>query len=375
MTRDTIAEIHLSAFQHNYQIVQLQAPQQKIIPVIKADAYGHGSVAAANALPQADAFAVAFLEEALVLREAGIQQPILLLEGVNHADEWLLAVQNNCWVVIHGQHQLDWLKKSKLEKPVTIWLKINTGMNRLGIEVTQLESSLDQLKKLPQVKTIILMTHFACADEPQHPLHQQQLEAIRKIRQQFPEMIMSCANSAAILSQDPSNKIPPNPPFSKGGIMQQEDWVRPGIMLYGSSPFSNRAAVACQLKPVMHLKSRIIACRELNRGDAVGYGATWVAVRPSRIAVLAIGYADGYSRVAQSQRAVWIHDRCCPVIGRVSMDTIMIDVTDHPQVQLGDWAEIWGEHISVDQAAKAVGTIGYELLSGLTRRVPRVYLL
>ncbi len=358
MTRDTIAEIHLSALQHNYQIVQQQASQQKIIPVIKADAYGHGSVAAAQALSQAEAFAVAFLEEALTLREANIQQPILLLEGVNHADEWPLAVKNNCWVVIHEQRQLEWLQKSKQGKPVTVWVKINTGMNRLGIEVAQLESLLEQLKKLPQVKNIILMTHFAYADEPQHPVHQKQLEAIKKIRQKFPEMVMSCENSAAILWQEKS---------------QQKDWVRPGIMLYGSSPFANRSAVECQLKPVMQLKSRIIACRELKSGDAVGYGATWVAQQASRIAVLAIGYADGYSRIAQSQREVWVHDRLCPLIGRVSMDTIIINVTNHPQAQLGDWVELWGENISVDQVAKKIGTIGYDLLSGLTARVPRVH--
>lgn len=355
--RPLVATIDLAAIRHNYAFAQRCAPGRHAFAVVKANAYGHGVREVVEALAaQADGFAVACLEEALVVRELTASARILLLEGCFEADEYQLAAQLGLDVVVQGVEQAEALLAAELAAPLRVWLKLDSGMHRLGFSPEQLRQAHGRLQGTPQVAELNLLSHFACADERGHPLTEQQVEVFLDLLDlDFAQR--SLANSAAILT------IP----------AAHMDWLRPGIMLYGATPFVDLTVAELGLQAAMSLTAQIIAVREVPAGDTVGYGASWTAARDSRIATVSCGYADGYPRHAPSGTPVIIAGQRVPLVGRVSMDMLSVDVTDLPQAQLGAAVELWGAQLPVDEVAQACGTIGYELLSKVTARVPRRY--
>lgn len=356
MARPLCAYIDLSALTHNLQCVQRLAPQSRVMAVVKANGYGHGVVPVAQALIQADAFAVASLGEALELRYAGITHPIILLEGLFSPEELQKAFQYQLDIVVHSDQQLEMLQDCQLGGQVHIWLKIDTGMHRLGFEPERVRQVYDQLCALPCVRQPIrVMTHFASADEPDDDLTVRQRARFDAGIQSLPtELPRSLANSAVVVNF---------PDY-------QADWIRPGIMLYGVSPTSAQSAEAFGLRPVMTLMSEVISLKQIEKGEYVGYAGSWQAERVSLIAIIAVGYGDGYPRHAPTGTPVRIRGRYAPLIGRVSMDMIAVDVTDIAGVQVGTSVTLWGRGLPVAEIAEYAHTISYELLCGITRRVP-----
>ena len=361
MTRPTSATIDLQALRNNFSLAQSLAPNSQTMPMVKADAYGHGAIQTAKALAEmAPAFGVACIEEALELRHADIRQPILLLEGIHSTDELLIAEQQDFWLMVENHRQLETIINTPLKKPVNVWIKLDTGMHRLGFQPEDAQSVYQQLNGCQNVaKQIVIASHFACADDLTSEFTSQQLErfefAIHSIQQ--PELSTSLANSATILGRPEIN----------------DHWQRPGYMLYGNSPFSKPQHNANQLTPVMCFKSAVISTRTIDSGQSVGYTANWTAQRPSSIATIAVGYGDGYPRQAPNGTPVLIQGKRCPLVGRVSMDMITVDVTDLPRpVSIGDQATLWGPDLPVNEVANHCGTIGYELLTRMPARVPRI---
>lgn len=355
--RPLVATVDLAALRHNYQLAKQCAPGRKAFAVVKADAYGHGARAAVTALDGiADGFAVASLEEAEQVRAFSPDSRLLLLEGCFEASEYARAAQLGLDVAVQGEAQATALLSASLERPLNVWLKLDSGMHRLGFRCDALRSCHARLKGAPAVAELNLMSHFACADERGHPLNESQLEQFTSLHDlEFDHR--SFANSAAVLTLSAAHM----------------DWLRPGIMLYGASPFADLSAETLGLKPVMTLTAAIIALRDVPVGESVGYGAGWVAQRPSRIATVSCGYADGYPRTAPRGTEVVIAGARAPLAGRVSMDMLAVDVTDVPQAQLGASVQLWGPQVPIDELARACGTIGYELLTKVTQRVPRQY--
>lgn len=362
MTRPTYANINLSAFKANYDLANRLAGDATCAAVIKANGYGHGICELAKALPEAT-LAVACVDEAMVLRRDGINNPIIVLEGFFAVEELLLAIAHQVQLVVHSEYQVSLLSEYSVDdQKVGIWLKLNTGMNRLGFNSELTESVLSRLQSSASVELLGVMTHFSCADEIDKSHTDKQINtfctAIESLNPSFEKLRLSASNSAGLIGYK-------NAHF---------DLVRPGIMLYGSSPFDYQSAEALGLQAVMSLESKIMAIHELKAGDCVGYGKTWCASRDTRVATIAIGYGDGYPRHAPMGTPVWIGDRVVPLVGRVSMDMLTVDLTCHPDAQVGDLVELWGANVSVDEVAKAAETISYELLTGVTSRVLRQYL-
>lgn len=353
MSRGTRAIIDLAALKHNHQVIRQQTPNSKIWSVVKANGYGHGATRIAQALAgDTDGFAVATLDEALELRKTGIERPILLLEGAATAEQTGIACKQDIEQVIHSIEQLQWLSESAMAAKV--WLKIDTGMHRLGIQLDQLAQVTADLRCQPQLTLVGIMTHLASADETDQQQTEAQLAIFAKAQALLPDVAHCIANSAATVNR-PSSHC---------------DWVRPGIVLYGASPFADRTATQLGLQPVMTLLAPVIAVRTIEAGEQVGYGGTWTATRRTKVATLAIGYADGYPRHAPNGTPVWLNGQQVTLIGRVSMDMITVDVTDLSHVALGDEAVLWGKEVSVDIVASACQTIGYELLTRRSLRVP-----
>lgn len=360
------AQISLAAWRHNLARLQSAAPNSKLLAVIKANAYGHGAIEAARTLEGAAAFGVARLGEGVELRAAGVRKPIVLMEGVFSDAELTVALQHELDLVVHERYQIEMLERvTEVRHRPVIWLKLDTGMSRLGFQEGQAAEAATRLRALPLRGELRVMTHFACADEPGLPMTSEQMTRfdgqlktlVSASADRADPIVAGLANSAAILRSPSTHR----------------DWVRAGIALYGSSPFADQDAAALGLKPVMTLTSRVIALRELKAGETVGYGATWRAARPSRIATIAAGYADGVPRHLRSGSPILIAGHRVSLVGRVSMDMITVDVTDVPGVTIGTEAVLWGEGLSVDEVAKAAGTIAYELLCGVTRRVTFEY--
>ncbi|WP_417776990.1 alanine racemase [Stutzerimonas xanthomarina] len=356
--RPLVATVDLAALRHNYQLAKQCAPGRKAFAVVKANAYGHGAPAAVECLRGlADGFAVASLEEAEQVRSVDASAKLLLLEGCFEPNEYAAAAALGLDVAIQGEAQLDALLAADIERPLNLWLKLDSGMHRLGFSADALRRAHARLQGAHQVAELNLMSHFACADERENPLNEAQLE-------QFSGLLdlafdnRSFANSAAVLTLSAAHM----------------DWLRPGIMLYGASPFAELSAKTLGLKPVMTLTASIIAIRDVEAGESVGYGAGWVAQRASRIATVSCGYADGYPRTAPLGTCVSILGQRAPLAGRVSMDMLAVDITDLPPTALGDAVELWGNEIPIDELAQACGTIGYELLTKVTQRVPRRYI-
>lgn len=353
--RPARALIDLQALRHNYQLAR-EVTGAKALAVIKADAYGHGAVRCAQALVgEADGFAVACIEEALELRAAGIRAPVLLLEGFFEADELALIVEHDFWCVVHSLWQLEAIEQASVAKPLNIWLKLDSGMHRVGLHPDDYQNAYQRLLASGKVAKIVLMSHFARADELDSAASARQVEVFEAARQGLSAQI-SLRNSPAVLGW-------PNIP---------SDWVRPGIMLYGATPFEQQQALAARLQPVMSLESKVICVRELPAGEPVGYGAQFIAPRPMRIGVVAMGYADGYPRQAPTGTPVLVAGQRSQLLGRVSMDMLCIDLTDVPQAGLGSPVELWGKHILASDVAAAAGTIPYQIFCNL-RRVPRLY--
>ena len=358
MSRPTRAVIDIQALRHNYQLAQSLAPESKTIPMVKANAYGHGAVQVSQALADiAPAFGVACIEEALELRDAGIKQPILLLEGAFDAAELKLAATKGFWVMVENHQQKEAIINADLALPLTVWLGVDTGMHRLGFQpgdIAEVYKTLNSSRNISQ--PIVFTSHFACADDLKNKATLKQIDAFKACAPVT--ALQSLANSAAILAWPKA----------------QREWQRPGYMLYGNSPFAVPQENADQLKPVMSFESAVISLRTIAAGESVGYTANWTAERDSTIATITVGYGDGYPRNATNGTPVLINGVRCPLVGRVSMDMITVDVTDLREVAIGDKALLWGPELPVNEVASHCDTIGYELLTRMPGRVPRVYL-
>lgn len=363
MARPLRAEINLAALRHNYQLALGSSPDGTAVAVVKANAYGHGAVEVASALADlAPAFAVACIEEADELVAAGIRQPILLLEGFFTADELPRIVRHGYETVLHAAWQLEQLEAFLAEGQVAaaalnIWLKVDTGMHRLGFAPEETAAVYRRLQALPAVGKITLTTHFARADELSSDATTMQLQKLQALQHEL-GCAVSVANSPAIL----------------GWPQAQQGWLRPGIMLYGASPLGAEHLQGARLQPVMSLKSALISVRELPAGEAVGYGARFVTQQPTRIGVVACGYGDGYPRHAREGTPVLVNGVRCRLAGRVSMDMLTVDLTGCPDAQVGDEVELWGTSLPVNEVAEHCDTISYTLLTCLLPRVPRRYL-
>lgn len=352
MSRPTFAIIDTRAFVANYRHAKSLAPGARALAVIKANGYGHGAVQLARALgDEADAFGVACSEEAMELRESGIGNPIVLMEGVFDPAEITNAALHGFTVAVHSQTQLDWLLTANPPRPLDVWLKIDTGMHRLGFPPKRLAEVHAQLQECPHVGHVVLMTHFARADEPDQPATLKQLETLRAGADGI-ETAVSLANSAAVLAWPDTHA----------------NWIRPGIMLYGVSPIDDGGQHP-ELQPVMRLESRVIAIHALAAGEAIGYGGRFVCDRPTRVGVVAIGYADGYPRHAPDGTPVAVNDRVTRLIGRVSMDMLTVDLSSQPDAQVGDRVQLWGDKVSAAEVARHCDTIAYELFTRVNRRV------
>ncbi|QIC76337.1 alanine racemase [Acinetobacter indicus] len=352
--RQATVYIDRAALQYNLNRVRQLAPTAKIVSMVKANAYGHGVKDCLAALQDSDAFGVACLQEALEIRELGFQQPITLIEGVFTKDEMPIVIERNIEIVVHQPEQVTWLiahKDAYISKNLKVWVKLNSGMNRLGFKLEVIKEVIQQLKSAGF--TCVLAMHFANADAD-HPLNNEQIRQFLEVKNDCAPILASCCNSAAIYKY-------PELHF---------DFVRPGIMLYGATPFADRDIYALDLKPVMTFSAEIIALNEIQAGEQVGYGSTFTADKAMQLAIVSIGYGDGYPRAFFAQNFVAIKGQKAAVVGRVAMDMIAIDVTGL-DVQLGTEVELWGKQRLVDDVAAANGTIGYELLCRLTQRPDR----
>jgi alanine racemase len=322
--------------------------------VVKANAYGHGLVSTALCLADADAFAVARIEEALALRGAGVRKPIVLLEGVFNAEQLTEAARANLQIVVHEAEQLALLEQAAPGHRFVVWLKIDTGMNRLGFRPSAAAPALARLDQLGErLHELRLMTHFATADERDSRQTREQLARFDVLTAGRGNM-RSLANSAALFAEPES----------------RADWVRPGLALYGVSPFADQVGASLGLTPAMRLVSTVIAVREVPYGETVGYGGVWRAARESRIAIVAAGYGDGLPRALPNGTPVLVRGQRGALAGRVSMDMIAVDITGIAGVQVGDAALLWGAEMPVEEIAAHAGTISYELLCAVSQRVP-----
>jgi len=352
MARPIVARLDLQALRQNLQVVRAAAPHSRVWSVVKANAYGHGLDRVWSSLSTTDGFALLNIEEAILLRERGWKGPILMLEGFFHADELALFDQYRLTTSLHSNWQVKVLANAKLNAPIDVYLKINSGMNHLGFAPDRVQTVWQQLRGLKNVGQLTLMAHFADAEQPEGiagPMAriEQAAEGLDCPR--------SLANSAATLWHQEAHY----------------DWVRPGIVLYGASPSGEWRDVATSgLKPVMTLNSEIIGIQNLKAGDTVGYGSLYKASGEQRIGIVACGYADGYPRQAPTGTPVMVEGVRTQTVGRVSMDMLAVDLTPCPQAGIGSSVELWGDNIKIDDVAAPSGTVGYELMCALAPRVP-----
>ena len=355
MARPTHIQIDATALRHNLGQVKQYASGKQVIAMVKANAYGCGLSAVVPVLEKdVDVFGVACIEEAMAIRALGIQRDCLLIQGFFSADETQLAAKHRFQCVVHRIPQLRWLLDSPLDKKITVWVKVNTGMHRLGFMPEEVADVINALHACPWIDDNVgLMTHLACADEPDNPVNQHQLDLYNELDLPLSQLKKSIANSAAIMALPHTHA----------------DVVRPGIMLYGVSPFPGKTAIEHGLMPVMHFVSALTVIHHYPAGVCIGYGGTWKTTRPSLIGVVAVGYGDGYPRHISENTPVWINGNLVPIVGRISMDMLTIDLTDYPGAVVGDAVELWGKYVPVEIIARSAGTIAYELLCQVTPRV------
>jgi alanine racemase len=356
MSRPARALLDPQALRHNLDIARRRSPRARVMAVVKANAYGHGLAWAARVLDDGvDAYGVASVEEGVALRRAGISRPVCLLEGYYSADEIPLLEQHRLSPAIHHEAQLAWLESARVQTPLDVWIKVDTGMHRLGFAPEEYPSVLARLRRCPSVANVRAMSHFACADERDNPATRRQIESFLTATRDS-GIERSLANSAGIAHWPDSHL----------------DWVRPGIMLYGGSPAPAPGTDGLGLKPVMSLASALIGVHRRRRGETIGYGGDYRCPEDMAVGVAAIGYGDGYPRHAKPGTPVLLNGRRVPLIGRVSMDMITLDLRSQPQARPGDPVVLWGKGLPVDEVAAHAGTISYELLCLVTERVPRV---
>ncbi len=356
------AVIHRDHLVHNLDVLRGLRPDARMMCMVKANAYGHGLVEVARTLARADSFAVARTDEAEALRAAGIDTPIVLLEGVFDAEGMATADRLGCELVVHTPEQIALLEAHDSRARFTVRVKVDSGMNRLGFPPAALADALARVESLPQVGELRLMSHFASADAENGRQLGEQLERLAPIIAAF-EGPMSLSNSPALLRGE---AFPGSP-----GIA--DDWVRPGIALYGLSPFGGQGAGGLDLRPAMDFETRLIAIRELAPGDRVGYGGRFRAEAPMRIGIAAAGYGDGYPRRVPDGTPVLVDGQRAAIAGRVSMDMLSVDVTNVPGAEVGSRVRLWGQGLPAESIAAAIDTIGYELVTRVSERVHRVY--
>ena len=355
MTRPTRVHINATALLHNVACVRRFAPGKRIIAMVKANAYGCGLSSVIPVLDgQVDAFGVACLEEALTIRSMGNRSDCILFQGVFSKEELTMVSNHHLQSVIHHADQLTWVLSTPLSQKIKVWVKVNTGMQRLGFDPQALAGVIDALMNCPWVDNDIgLMTHLASADEPDKICNQNQLAIFNAISLPNVKLLRSIANSAAILALPETHA----------------DVVRPGIMLYGVSPFTNQTGLELGLRPVMRLMSAVSAIHHYPAHAPIGYGGTWQSDKPTVIGIVAIGYGDGYPRHIAPNTPVWINGSIVYIVGRVSMDMLTIDLTDCFDVKVGDEVELWGENLPVETIAKYAQTSPYELICQTSSRV------
>jgi len=357
MSRPAKVHIDVNAFLHNLAVAKAYAGGAVVMSVVKANAYGHGIHNLLPALRQTEAIGVSCLEEALELRELGCKQPIMLMEGFFYADELELIAKHDLQMVVHQPQQIEMLKKNVLTKPVYAWLKINTGMNRIGFAPEQVSKLIETLQNLESIqKPIGLMTHFSDADVLENPKTLKQLNNFTAVAGNH-KGLKTAANSAALMSYSESHF----------------DWVRPGIMLYGISPFEDKLGIDFNLKPVMTLSSELIAVNQCKKDETVGYGSNWIAAEDMPIGIVAMGYGDGYPRHAKNGTPVLVNGVKVPLIGRVSMDMLAVDLRTCPKAKVGDEVVLWGENLPVEKIALMSDTIAYELLTSINPASVRLH--
>lgn len=354
MPRPLVAIVDIAALRANLAVAKKCAPGSKVLAVVKANAYGHGLARAMRGFAAADGLGLIELDGAVQLREMGWQKPILLLEGFFEPADLPTVIEQRLDIVVHCIEQIEMLERAAIASPIDVYLKMNSGMNRLGFKPDAFRAAHARLRALDCIRNIALMTHFANADNAAHPALplSEQMRRFGSVTEGLPGM-RSLSNSAADL-QHPEAAA---------------DWVRPGIMLYGGSP-GNQNAAEFDLLPGMTLKSGIIGVQNVAPGDAVGYGSLFIADRPMRIGVVACGYADGYPRHAPTGTPILVDGVRTRIVGRVSMDMMMVDLTPVPRAGFGSPVILWGEALPIDEVANAAGTIGYELMCGVAPRVP-----
>lgn len=358
MHRQNKVIVDLDAIRGNFALACQLAPKSKNVAVVKADAYGHGAIQVASALQsQVPAFAVATVEEAMQLRDASIQKPILVLEGSCASDGIEIAAKNDLWLMMHNHEQVANLVDASLEAPLGCWIKVDTGMHRLGFDVDELPAVLERMKSTPHFnEQTVLCTHLSSADDRASNKTDSQTEKAKECASTY-QLPLSICNSAGILAWPKTHA----------------DWNRPGYMLYGNSPFSGPDDNAKQLKPAMTFTSRLLSIRQVSAGSSVGYGGRWTASRQSTIGTVGVGYAGGYPRSAVDGTPTLVNGEIAPLVGTVSMDMITIDLTDHANAAVGDTVVLWGDGLSVNEVAKHSNTIGYELLTRPSMGVETIY--
>ncbi|MHB1609509.1 MAG: alanine racemase [Acidiferrobacter thiooxydans] len=350
--RPAYASLDAAALRHN--LAEARAlTGARIMAIVKANGYGHGLVWVAKTLAEADAFGVASLEEGLELRAAGIRQEICLLEGFFDAAEMPVILRERLTPVVHDHYQVEVLKGMRGEQRCDVWIKVDTGMHRLGFEPAEVPAVVADLAALPCIARLGLLSHLACAEEADTTASRHQIERFAKLA--FPGLRRSLANSAGIMRWPAAHA----------------DWVRPGLMLYGASPLAPDISMPTRLKPVMTLRSRLISVRHRREGDAIGYGGVYRCPRDMPVGVVGVGYGDGYPREFRTAVSVLVRGQRAPVIGRVSMDMLTVDLRAVAEARVGDEVILWGQGLPVEEVAHAAGTIPYTLLCGLTQRLPR----
>lgn len=354
MSRAAIAYIDVNALKHNYSRLQQLAAGRTILAMIKSNGYGHGLLRVANVLHAADAFGVACVEEAIALREGGIKQTIVVMSGFCDETELSQFVEYNLAAVVHRPDQIAALQKKYLPKPLQVWLKIDTGMNRLGFPVDQAHALFAQLQHCESVKQPVgLMTHLADADNAARQFTEQQIAQFKEITADLsgPKSIV---NSAGLLA------------YRQQALA---DWVRPGIMLYGVSPIPGCCGEEEGLKPVMTLTAELIAVKHLRKGDFIGYGCIWQCCEDMPVGIVGMGYGDGYPRHAKNGTPTLVDGKICPLVGHVSMDMLAIDLRANPHAMVGERVILWGKGLPIEKIAACANTISYELLCNVTQRV------
>ncbi len=349
------AEINLKALVHNVNVIRGMVPESKIVAVVKANAYGHGLYTVADTLKdQVDAFAVARIDEALSLRQRGIKKPIILLEGFFEQADVPLIAQYDLLTAVHDLEQVEAIEKAQVEKPIGCWMKIDVGMHRLGASPDEISEMKSRLESCPNVKQPLgLISHLSVADTPEFfDYNREQIDYFLEVAKDF-KGDLCLANSAGILFWPKSHT----------------KWVRPGVILYGISPFADRVGSDFQLEPVMTLRSSLIAIRKIKKGAKVGYGAAWTAPCDTTLGIVSTGYGDGYPRTAPNGTPVWVNGRIVPSVGHVCMDMMFVDLGPNAQDKIGDKVVLWGKEVPVEKVAALCGTIPYELVCHIMPRV------